>query len=253
MSPRPVNQCVDAVYVLTVKTFAERIAHIQSELGRHGIAFEFVMQHDAAELEPTLIARQFSPNGLTRAQQSLVLKHMQAWRHAAERGLSRILVFEDDVLLAEDFGPRLDAALRAADALSPGWLIFLGGADTKVPDRYFLEPGPLIPLPIATAEAYVTDVEAARRRLAWADAHPVALPADHLLKRIDAELGIQQYWLRPPIAEQGSVTGTFGSVLDFNRQKHSRAYNILRNRWNKFQRHRLRGWLVRTRARVLGR
>ena len=43
---RPVNACVDAVYVLTVATFAERIAHIRRELARHSIAFEFVLAHD---------------------------------------------------------------------------------------------------------------------------------------------------------------------------------------------------------------
>lgn len=253
MSVRPVNQCVDAVYVLTVKTFAERIAHIRRELASCGIVFEFVLQHDAVDIDDAQNARRFASPGLTRAQQSLVLKHAQAWRNALSRGQRRILVFEDDVMLAADFVARFDAAMRAADGLAPGWLVFLGGADTKVPDSYFLAPGPLIPLPIATAEAYVTDLEAVRRRLAWVDANRIALPADHLIKRIDAELGIANYWLRPPIAEQGSVTGAFDSVLDANRQKHSRAYNVLRNRWNKFQRHRLRGWLVKARAIISGR
>lgn len=252
MSARPVNGCVDAVYVLTVKSFAQRIAHVQRELARHGIAFELILQHDAAELGEAQIAQRFTSSGLKRSQQSLVLKHAQAWRNALERGQRRILVFEDDVMLDADFTACFDAAMRAADALAPGWLVFLGGADTKVPDSYFLAPGPLVPLPIATAEAYVTDLEAARRRVAWVDANRVALPADQLLKRIDAELGIAQFWLRPPIAEQGSVTGTFDSVLDANRQKHSRAYNVLRNRWNKFQRHRLRGWLVKARAIISG-
>ena len=80
-----------------------------------------------------------------------------------------------------------------------------------------------------------------------AGANEIALPADHLLKHADAELGIAHFWLRPPIVEQGSVLGLFESVLDAHRRKHSRAFNVLRNRWNKFQRHRLRGWLVRAR------
>lgn len=249
---RRVNECVDAVYVLTVKTFAERIAHIRRELGRHGVTFEFVLQHDAAELQPAALAATFAPSKMRLAQQSLVLKHVAAWRAAAARGYARALVFEDDVVLAADFAARFDAAMRAAHELPPGWLVYLGGADTKVPDSYFLSEAPLIALPIATTEGYVTDLSAMRQRLAWLETHRIEQPADHLLRSMDRALGIPQYWLRPPIVEQGSVLGIFPSLLDANRQKHSRAYNVLRNRWNKFQRHRLRGWLVRARA-LLGR
>ncbi len=246
-APRQVNQCVDAVYVLTVATFAERIAHIRRELGRHAIAFEFVLAHDVGALEASSVGARFAGSALAPAQRSLALKHAQAWKNAVERGQRRILVFEDDAVLASDFVSRFDDAMRAADRLPPGWLVFLGGADTKVPDSYFLAQGPLIPLQIATAEGYVTDLEAARKRLAWLGENEIALPADHLIKQADAELGIAHFWLRPPIVEQGSVLGLFESELDAHRRKHSRAFNVLRNRWNKFQRHRLRGWLVRAR------
>ena len=250
---RPVNQCVDAVYVLTVKTFTQRIAHVRQELARHGIAFELVLEHDVPELGADLQRERFSAPDMTPGQQSLMLKHIAAWRRALGKGQRRILVFEDDVLLAPDFASRFDGAMRAADQLAPGWLVFLGGADTKVPDRYFLAAGPLVPLPIATAEGYVTDRAAIEKRLAWTARGRIDLPADLFLRRLDAELGIAQFWVRPPLVEQGSVVGLFDSALDANRQKHSHAYNVLRNRWNKFQRHRLRGWLVRARAMIAGR
>ena len=249
---RGVNECVDAVYVLTVKSFADRIAHMQAELSRHAIAFEFVLEHDAGELNPAMVASTFAASRMRPAHQSLVLKHIHAWREATARGHRRVMVLEDDAVLARNFQARLDEAMRAADRLPPGWLVYLGGADAKVPDRYFLSDGPLIPLPLATAEGYVTDAEAMRRRLAWIGENRIALPADHLIRSMDAALGIPQYWLRPPIVEQGSVTGIFPSVLDASRQKHSRAYNVLRNRWSKFQRHRLRCWLAHARA-ILGR
>ena len=90
------------------------------------------------------------------------------------------MVFEDDVILHPAFRARLAAAMRAADALAPGWLVFLGGADAKVPDRFFRDPGPLVALPSTTAEGYVTDLEACRRRVAWCDANKITLPADQL-------------------------------------------------------------------------
>lgn len=248
---RPANRCVDAVYVLTVKTFTQRIAHIETEMARHGIAFSFMLEHDAVELDEALIATTFGPSDMRKSHQSLVLKNIQVWRDAVARGYRRVLVFEDDAVLAEDFAYRFDEAMAAAEALPDGWMIFLGGVDTKVPDHYFLAPGPLVEMPIATAEGCVHDLTAMKRRLAWLETNKVILPADHLMRRMDQDMGTRQYWLRHPVVEQGSVLGIFDSVLDGVRQKHSRTYNILRNRWNKFRRRRLRGWLVCFKARLL--
>jgi glycosyl transferase family 25 len=235
---------VDAVYVLSVKTFTQRIAHIEREMVRHGIKFEFVFEFDVPELDGQLIANTFGPSDLKNCHQSLVLKHIYTWRMAEAAGLRRILVFEDDVVLAPDFTTRFASAMQAADALPAGYLVYLGGADAKVPDYYFLSPGLLVELPIATTEGYVTDLEAIRRRLTWLETNKVSLPADHLIKHIDASLGVTQYWLSRPIVEQGSVLGIFPSVLDGSRQKHSALFNRLRNGWNKFQRHSLRRWLA---------
>jgi len=236
--PNPLS--VDAVYVLTVKTFRDRIAHATRELGRHGIPFEFIFDFDIPDLDETLLAKRFGATDMPLPQKSLALKHLQAWRLACERGQSRILVFEDDALLHRNFVTKFNVAMRAADQTAPGWLIYLGGADAKVPDSFFLHRTPLIPQPIATAEGYVSDIEACCRRVAWCDANVIDRPADHLIRVVDQAVGVREYWLPESIVEQGSVTGVFDSVLDTHRMKHSRFVNIARNRWNKLQRRRLR-------------
>ncbi|MGE5472285.1 MAG: glycosyltransferase family 25 protein [Bacteroidota bacterium] len=245
---KPVNDWVDAVYVISVKGSDFRIRHIEAELAKHGIAFSFMFEHDAVDLDPALLTATFGPSSMRPAHQSLVLKNIQIWKDSVARGYRRVLVFEDDAVLGEDFGAGFSAAMAAAAQLPPGWLVFLGGIDTKVPDSYFLAPGPLVELPIPTAEGCVHDLLAMQRRLAWLESHKVTLPVDHLMCHIDQAVGSPQYWLRHPIVEQGSVTGTFESLLDSGRQKHSRTYNVLRNRWNKFRRRRLREWLVKTKA-----
>jgi len=242
-------QGLDAVYVLTVKTFTDRIAHIKQELGRYQIGFEFIFDHDANELQDADMAQVFEPGELGLPHRSLVLKHAQAWKLALARDQQRILVLEDDVLLAPSFMDGIAQALAAAEKLDPGYLIFLGGADTKVPDAFFLADGPLFPLPLPTAEGYLSDAIAMRRRVAWLAEHRVRLPADHLINQIDRACDIAQYWLREPIVEQGSVFGMFASKLDQHRLKHSPLYNRTRYRWNRFQRRRLRAWLAKLRAR----
>lgn len=241
---------VDAVYVLSVKTYADRIAHVTRELGRHGIAFELILNHDAHEIGPDTAARHFAASAQPMLRHmSLTLKHMETWRRAVASGQRRILVFEDDVILHPQFRAGMAELSRAAGALAPGWLIFLGGADTKVPDSFFLDAGPLVPMVNATTEAYVTDLEACRRRLSWCETNKIAEPADHLIARIDRETGIAQYWPKEALVEQGSVTGLFESVLDSNRLKHSHIYNVARHRWTKWRRRTLRKhWVRATRA-----
>ncbi len=241
-------QGIDAVYVLSVKTFTQRIAHIRQELARQHIEFEFIFTHDASELQPEQIDHLFEPGKLGLPHRSLVLKHIEAWKLALARGQQRILVLEDDVVLAPHFHAGMARALAAADRLAPGYLVFLGGADTKVPDAFFLAQGPLFPLPLPTAEGYLSDAAALRARLAWLETHRVDRPADHLINRIDQESGVAQYWLRDPIVEQGSVFGLFTSALDQHRLKHSAFYNRMRYHWNRFQRRRARAWLARLRA-----
>src|SRR3979490_3625093 len=77
---------IDAVFVLSVKSFAERIAHVRRELERFGIAFEFVFDFDAAELDDATIQRHFAAGPPMRKQMSLTLKHLQAWRLPGARG-----------------------------------------------------------------------------------------------------------------------------------------------------------------------
>jgi glycosyl transferase family 25 len=182
-----------------------------------------------------------------KRQASLTLKHLQACRLACARGARRVMVFEDDVVLLPGFHAHLAGAMRAADGLPPGWHIFLGGADAKVPDAFFLHSATLVPLASTTAEGYVSDLEACRRRVAWAEASKIGLPADQLITHIDRAEGVAQFWPPEPLIEQGSVIGLFDSVLDASRLKHSHIYNVARHRWTKWRRRTWRRHWVRAR------
>jgi glycosyl transferase family 25 len=225
------NELVDAVYVLSVKSFTDRIAHIRAELARHGIDFEFVFDYDANAIPAELAARVFAPSEMKPAHQSLVLKHMRTWKLALERDHRRVLVFEDDAMLADGFDHVLTEALAEAERLPPGWLVYLGrGNNQHVGSRSgpALLPGGSLP----ATDALVFDREAARRRLAYLDAHKVVRPADWLTRETDAAVGIAHWWLREPTVEQGSMNGRFGSVLDAKRRFRGRWYAWLRFRWD---------------------
>mgnify|MGYP003337679598 FL=1 len=241
-----VNSYVDMVYVLSVKSFKDRIQHVKKEMDKHHIQFEFVFDYDIPELTPALLKKYFAPSNLTLAQKSLILKHRHAWQDALRNQYQRVLIFEDDVILTPHFNKNFSALIKSIEKLPKDFLIFFGGGDTKVPDHFFLEKGPLIQHRIATAEAYLVDLANIKRRMSWLNNHHINLPADHLMAHIDCDIHhAHHYWVKNPLVEQGSVTGLFLSKLDAHRLKHSMFFNILRHRWNKFQRRTLRGLFVK--------
>ena len=232
---------VDAVFVLSVRTFEDRIKHVKQQMALHQIPYQFIFEFDIPELNTELLLNTFeTENVLDRPQQSLVLKHIHAWRICVEHNFKNILVFEDDVILKPDFVSRLNTAVHELEKKQNPYLLYLGGADTKVPDSFLLSNEDIIEQPIATSEAYVTNFMASKRRIDWLNNHKVKLPSDFLLRTMDPLRGISQYWLKEHIVEQGSVTGIFESSLDRQRQKHSFLFNYLRYQWQKINRKKLR-------------
>ena len=234
----PVNELVDAVFVLSVRSFHDRIAHIEAELRRHGIAFEWIFDHDAAELTPDLIEATFAPSDMGLPQQSLVLKHIETWKRCVKRSYRRVLVFEDDAMLAANFSTVFGAAMCGADLIDQPYLIYLGCGDNKYvapaqhSDSVLVKTNMALP----ATDATVFDQRAARLRLEYVARKKITRPADWLMREADAAMGVVHYWLRDPIVEQGSMNGRFASVLDRKRIGRTQVVTALRFRWDRWWR-----------------
>ena len=241
-----VNDLVDAVFVVSVRAFADRIEHIRAEMTRFGIRFEWVFDFDPDSIDPALLERTFAPSDLRISHQSLVLKHAATWHACVERNLRRVLVFEDDVVLAPHFPRVFDRAMHEADRLAPGYLVYLGCGDNRYVEEAAQAATTLVPGgPLSAADAIVFDREAARRRLQWMSSHRVTRPADWLMREVDRECGTPHFWLSEPVVEQGSMNGRFASSLDEKRRRRGRLYAWLRYRWSKWRYRNLGGRAIR--------
>jgi glycosyl transferase family 25 len=237
---------IDKVYVLSVKSFSDRILHIQKEMEKHHIDFEFNFNYDIPEIESS-IYEDFDQYLLSKAKISLILKHIDTWQDAVKKGYKKILVLEDDVILAKNFSNKFQNVLLNSNDIPSKNLIFLGGATHRLPKGLLTSKKLLVEFPLPTTEAYITDISACQSRLDWLKesklkGYKINLPADHLVNYIDNRCGIKDYWVRTAIVEQGSMTGTFRSLLDSNRIKHSNLYNISRYNWLLFCRKVRRGF-----------
>ncbi len=225
------------IYVLSVKTFTDRINHIRQEMAKHQLKFEFIFDYDIYTIDDTIDDQYFAqPSTLSPAAKSITLKHICAWKKALHHNHQQILVFEDDIVLDKNFSIKLQEILKGLDNFKPGYLIFLGGADTKVPKDFFKNQADFYELCMPTAEAYITDLTAINLRLEWIEKHRISLPADHATVKIDRDCSITQYWPKKPLVTQGSVFGLFPTTLDKNRSRKSPVVNRLMFEWKKFKR-----------------
>ncbi|MEY2703767.1 MAG: hypothetical protein RLY43_2406 [Bacteroidota bacterium] len=220
---------IDKIYVLSVRSFFDRIEHIKNELGKHNIKFEFIFDYDIDQIElDPIIQKKFSHSRLSNSHISLILKHIQAWKNCVTHNYNSILVLEDDVILHKEFPTKLLKIQKRSTYLLPGFLIFLGGRDTRVPLEFLLSNDILFKNNLPTADGYLTDLEACKKRLEWLEHNLINEPADHLINRIDKSTGNQIYWARQNLVEQGSVFGLFESKLDNKRKLKSKYHNLIR-------------------------
>ncbi len=226
---------IDAVFVIHAKTLVARRAHMESQLSRLGLAFEFVLDYDIGDIPADLRARLIRTTELSPAQESCALKHWRAHVLAAERGLSRVLVLEDDVILAPDFMDIIGKALKEEMQLEPTHVTFLGcGGHYYVPAERLRAGQFLYPVNQGKfADSYIVDQAAVQKRLQWIEANGIQRPIDHQFEAIDRELATPIYWLEPPIVEQGSHNGQFSSALE---RSHPLWFQALQFRWKKLWR-----------------
>jgi len=233
MPPRDVS-----IYVLSVRSFKDRIESIEQQSRKLGFNFEFIFDYDAIDLdEDDLVG--FDQSALTVPAISLVYKHIEAEKRFLRSSSKYCLVFEDDVILNKDFLDRLEAVLQRVSTLPRGFLVFFGGMDNYVDQRFSRCPSEndLVEKKISTAEGYLTDRVACQKRLAYIDQMDlISRGADHLLQYVDKEVGIQQYWTCKPMLYQGSLTGKFKTELDSSRGKYPSFYIWLRFHYQKIRR-----------------
>ena len=206
------------IYVVTVVGFDDRQRSIDKQLRSVGLPYSFIFRHDPGDFERDPPHIHFGDGTLlSPGEKSAVAKHAEAWRLGYQNEAGLTLVLEDDALLLENFKQRLQETLKATEKLAAGFLINIGCANARPPPDFNNSSELLRAAPIETAEAYLTDKLGLKRRLDWLEKNHVTLPADHLIRRIDADLGTTQYWTKSPLVEQGSLKGRFVSSLDKRR------------------------------------
>ncbi len=205
-----------ALYVINVKKFTERRQFIKSQLLKHKLNAEFILDWDKDELTAEIIDQFFTTNELTPGQMSCATKHIIALQHIANQKQGYCLILEDDALFLDDFEQGLSNALTESVNFPGAKVIFIGsGGNFYTPKSERVKGQHLyIGRRGRFADSYILDSNTAQLRLDWIKKNKVSQPIDNQFETIDRELGIQMLWLENPIVEQGSKAGLFDSSLE---------------------------------------
>jgi glycosyl transferase family 25 len=127
MPASKINTWFDAIYLINLDRRPERLDKALKQLEAHGIdnVLRFpAIDGNTLEKHPTLNAGQL---GCT-------VSHLLILHHAKDNNFKRILIFEDDIVLGDDFNQVLNQAI---DELPEDWCMFyMGGNHFKGVENY---------------------------------------------------------------------------------------------------------------------
>lgn len=94
------------IYVINLDRSPERLRHMETTLGEHGLGFTRVVGVDGAELDAETYEAisHFGTRRLSRGEIGCFLSHRACWSRIADGAAAHGVVFEDDVVLGRDAG-----------------------------------------------------------------------------------------------------------------------------------------------------
>jgi len=228
------------------KGYESRRCSIERRMTALEIPFEFMLDGDIPDLDAHLMHRWFAPNMQPNAATSCACKHLLMYERLLAEGWPGALILEDDILLADDFVAVFNATLEELGATDGGrhakaWISY-ENSTLRMPPRRDLRDGQLLyrtKEPRCTG-AYYIGAAAAKGLLDVASSRKLNQPIDWFVGDVarDASSPIDIYWCHPPVAEQGSMNGTFDSMDSRRRSGLIRRVKWIADKWYKAARHR---------------
>jgi GR25 family glycosyltransferase involved in LPS biosynthesis len=222
------------VYVLHSSNLSKRKKHILEQFRKHNIYnFEFIEKFDAREIteeESKPFAKDYK-----RTLMSLFLKHIYVYQliakdsEASRADEAPSIIFEDDVILGDDFYEILEKYMNEARYTSDangangvsdvGYaseydMLFIGcGYNLHINKEVIEDDKHIYKNPYTRAtDSYVITSKCAKKICDYYEetaACPITLPINLWLNKAILDKGLNVYWCEPTIVSQGSQSGLF--------------------------------------------
>jgi len=208
------------IFIIHYKKLTERKEHILEQFKKHGITdFEFI-EIDRDELDKEEISM-FQEN-YSKSQIAISLSHFYAYKQISET-YDQALIFEDDIVLSNDFVNKLNMYLSQLPVDYD--MLFIGdGCNLHIqpykisPKKYIYEKC-LYPTAWGgdgagrCTDSYLMNKKCAKKMCNYINnlSYKINLPVDWWLNVAARENLFKVYWAEPTIVTQGTQNGLFQS------------------------------------------
>lgn len=192
------------VYVVHSPALRERRAALDRELATLGWTATWIESPDARAW--SYLRYRVSPR-LSRAQASVYLKQLAAWRRIAAGPDERALVLEDDPIFPAGFRGRFEDYLSALPAGAP--CVFFGASCGQETSPMAQNPRFAAVDRTRSMSGYVVTREWCRDVLADLDGAPLTRPVDLAVDAVIRRRALPTFWSVPALIGNGSESGAF--------------------------------------------
>lgn len=106
---------IDHYYMCHYQKLTDRKLYVENVVSKYNIDLHWILDYDKEVLNEEELTKKFpflfsDKNGkkLSKAEISLVMKHYYAFQDTVSNNYDNVVVFEDDIILCEDFDKKLD-------------------------------------------------------------------------------------------------------------------------------------------------
>ena len=214
------------IFVLHYSKLTHRKKHVLNQFKKNGIEeFEFIEHFDKDEITDDECP-EFDKNYITdrRSELSLHLKHFYIYKLMITENIDEALIFEDDVVLSDDFINKLTEYMtqlpKNYDMLFIGDGCRLHIPTTQlIPNKYIYEKCVDITNDSGGAtrctDSYIIHNRCARKICDYTSnlTNNIKLPIDWWLNIAARDNNLKIYWAEPTIVTQGSQSGLFSRSI----------------------------------------
>jgi glycosyl transferase, family 25 len=208
------------VFILHVKKgYEERLVSVQKQMAKARLSYELMENGDMGDITTNLLDRYFKDEmKQIDPKTSCALKHLLVYEQMIERNIEQALVFEDDILLKENFQPvfaETTKEIKQKKSIHGRYMISYENSGLKFIAKNIQRQGEYLYKQKAgrCAGAYLLSLETAKYMIEKAVAEKINLPIDWWHNQLFEKNEVDIYWCEPAIAEQGSHNGIFTSSL----------------------------------------
>jgi GR25 family glycosyltransferase involved in LPS biosynthesis len=209
---------IDQYYMCHYQKLVERKVYVENVVSKYNIELNWILDYDKEVLDEVELTKSFpflysDKNGqkLSKAEISLVMKHYFAFKDTVEKNYENVVVFEDDIILVDDFDKKLSDYINQLpedyDILWIGTCCNLHVPQTNSNLNVYLNRHGS-----RCTHAYVISKQGCQKLLDFF--HTIYQPIDWYFNTSVRTLNMNNYWAEPPLSTQDL---SFNSAIDCGR------------------------------------